>query len=109
MAKRKVGLAQINNSFSGQNYLPYSVGLLQAYAEKHLKNPSAFEFMLPVYLRESVDVSVKKLDGAEIIFSVRMSGISGNRWKLPKRSGRNIPRSPLFSAGPRFLTGSMIF
>ena len=25
----RVGLVQINNSFSGQNYLPYSVALLQ--------------------------------------------------------------------------------
>ena len=34
----KVGLVQINNSFSGQNYFPYSVGLLQAYAQKHVTN-----------------------------------------------------------------------
>ena len=27
----KVGLVQINNSFSGQSYLPYSVGLLESY------------------------------------------------------------------------------
>ena len=38
MAAMQVGLEQINNSFSGQNYFPYSVGLLQAYAQKHLKN-----------------------------------------------------------------------
>ena len=28
-----VGLVQINNSFSGQNYLPLSIGTLQAYAQ----------------------------------------------------------------------------
>ena len=30
--KLNIGLVQINNSFSGQSYLPYSIGLLQAYA-----------------------------------------------------------------------------
>src|SRR5439155_819011 len=39
MAALNVGLVQINNSFSGQNYLPYSVGLLQAYAQKHAAQP----------------------------------------------------------------------
>ena len=39
-----VGLVNINNSFSGQNYLPYSVGLLQAYAEQYLTEPSRFRF-----------------------------------------------------------------
>ena len=34
--KITVGLSQINNSFSGANYLPYSVGLLQAYIKKHI-------------------------------------------------------------------------
>lgn len=38
--KIKVGLVQINNSFSNQNYLPYSVGLLQAYAQKYAQIPA---------------------------------------------------------------------
>ena len=33
----KIGLVQINNSFSGQNYFPLSAGMLQAYAQKKLK------------------------------------------------------------------------
>ena len=35
----KVGLVQINNSFYGQNYFPYAVGLLQAYAQKYASEP----------------------------------------------------------------------
>ena len=54
-----VALSQINNSFSGANYLPYSVGLLQVYAEKHLKEPDRFEFLLPLYKRCKVDDGVK--------------------------------------------------
>jgi hypothetical protein len=30
----QVGLIQINNSFSGQNYLPHSIALLQSYVRK---------------------------------------------------------------------------
>ncbi len=66
--KIKVGLAQINNSFSGQNYLPYSVGILQAYAEKNLKNPDGYEFLLPLYTRIPVDAAVVKLTGARVAF-----------------------------------------
>lgn len=64
----QVGLVQINNSFSGQNYLPYSIGILQAYAQIHLKNPSNFHFMLPLYKRMPVDAAVEQLKGADIVF-----------------------------------------
>ena len=35
----KIGLVQINNSFSGQNYLPYSIALLQTYVQKFAVDP----------------------------------------------------------------------
>ncbi len=63
----KIGLVQINNSFSRQNYLPYSVGLLQAYVERHAKAPSPYEFLLPIYSRLPVQKAVKRLKGAEVI------------------------------------------
>lgn len=65
--KVKVGLVQINNSFSGQNYLPYSVGILQAYAEKHLENRGNYEFLLPLYRRVSVEEAVDQLSSADVI------------------------------------------
>src|SRR3989338_6955405 len=66
--KTKIGLVQINNSFSGQNYFPYSVGILEAYARNHLRQPGDYNFMPPVYLRANVDDCTEKLDGADIIF-----------------------------------------
>lgn len=65
--KIKVGLVQINNSFSGQNYLPYSVGLLQAYVQKHAKAPNQYQFLLPIYSRVPVQQAVEQLIGAEAI------------------------------------------
>jgi radical SAM superfamily enzyme YgiQ (UPF0313 family) len=69
--KFNVGLVQINNSFSGQNYFPYSVGLLQSYAMANLKNKEDYYFLPPIYSRLKVADIVNKLEGANIVlFSV---------------------------------------
>ncbi|MBN2752315.1 MAG: cobalamin-dependent protein, partial [Rhodospirillaceae bacterium] len=62
-----VALAQINNSFSGQNYLPYSVGLLQAYARRHARVATDVQFLLPVYKRAPVRDIVASLSGASVV------------------------------------------
>ena len=86
--KVKVGLAQINNSFSGQNYLPLSVGMLQAYAQKHLKQPERYEFQLPIYRRVPVDQGVQHLQGVDIalfstyVWNYRISLEIAKRLKL---------------------------
>ncbi len=74
-----VGLVQINNGFSGQNYLPYSVGLLQAYAEHHLENPQDFNFLLPVYKKSPAAEAAKALQSADIVgFSVYVWNIKAS-------------------------------
>jgi len=62
-----VGLVQINNSFSGQNYLPYAAGLLQTYVQTHGKHPDRYTFRLPIYSRISVKLAVEQLLGADVI------------------------------------------
>ncbi len=74
--KIKIGLVQINNSFSGASYFPYSVGLLQSYVQKHAKDPSRYEFTIPVYKRESVDTAVKRLRGSHMV------GFSAYVWNV---------------------------
>lgn len=67
----KVGLVQIGNEFSGQCYLPYSVGILQAYARKFLKQPDKYKFLIPIYKRICVADAVASLIEADIVgFSV---------------------------------------
>lgn len=71
MENISVGLVQINNSFSGQNYLPYSVGIIQAYCNKYIdskKNKDVFKFLLPIYKRIPINVAEQKLSSANIIF-----------------------------------------
>lgn len=65
--KVKVGFVQVNNSFSGQNYLPYTAGFLESYAKRHLPNPNEFEFGLPVYKRIPVDRAVAQLEDSDIV------------------------------------------
>ncbi|MBI3513721.1 MAG: cobalamin B12-binding domain-containing protein [Proteobacteria bacterium] len=63
----RIGLAQINNSFSGQNYLPYAVGLLQSYVEQQAADPQRYQFLLPVYKRIPVDEAVAALADADVV------------------------------------------
>ncbi|MCW8863220.1 MAG: cobalamin-dependent protein, partial [Rhodospirillales bacterium] len=63
----KVGLAQINNSFSGAHYLPYAAGLLQAYAQEHLSSPQRFIFLPPLYKRLPVEEAAMKFAEADIV------------------------------------------
>lgn len=66
--KIKLGMVQINNSFSGQNYLPYSLGFLQGYAQRYLKSRDEFEFLLPLYKRIPVETAVERLLRADMVF-----------------------------------------
>jgi len=67
--KVKVGLVQIGDSFGDkQFYFPYSVGVLQAYAQKYLHDASLYEFMNPIYRRMPVATSIDILRRADIVF-----------------------------------------
>ncbi len=61
-----VGMAQINNSFSGQCYFPYSVGVLEAYARRHLSYPDRYDFLQPIFYRLPVDEAVNQLFSADV-------------------------------------------
>jgi hypothetical protein len=63
----KVGLVQINNSFSGQNYLPYAVGLIEGYVRKFSTDPARFDFLLPVYKRQRVAQTVEQMLEADVV------------------------------------------
>ncbi|MBU1682882.1 cobalamin-dependent protein, partial [Patescibacteria group bacterium] len=64
----KVGLVQIGDKFGNQYYLPYSIGLLQAYAQKKLKNPEEFIFLLPIYKKIKINEAIDNILEADIIF-----------------------------------------
>lgn len=98
--KIKVGLVQINNSFSGQNYFPYSAGILQAYAQKHMTHPENYEFLLPVYSRIRVEEAVSRLVDADMV------GFSAYVWnarislKIAEALKKRKPEILIFFGGP---------
>ena len=62
-----VGLVQINNSFSGQNYLPYSVACLRAFMEAHAPDPGRYAFLPLLYKRMPVRDIVAQMRAADVV------------------------------------------
>ena len=67
VAPLKVGLVQINNSFSGQNYLPYTSACLRSYIEVHAADPSRYTFLPFIYKRMSIQHIVEQLKEADVV------------------------------------------
>src|SRR3989344_8382328 len=65
--KIKIGLVQINNSFSDQCYLPLSLGMLQAYAQKYLIYSMDYEFLAPIYTFMRIEEASEFLSDADIV------------------------------------------
>lgn len=63
----KVALVQINNSFSGQNYLPYACGLMEGYTRKYSGRPERYTFLPPIYKRLRVEAAVEHLLDADVV------------------------------------------
>ena len=95
-----VGLVQINNSFSGQNYLPYSIACLQTYARKNLADPNRYCFLPMIYKRMAVFDVVERLQDATII------GFSAYVWnaqislEAARRLKRHSPDTLIIFGGP---------
>ncbi len=97
----EVGLVQINNSFSDQIYLPYSVGLLESYVKANASKPDQFHFVEPIYKRIMVDEVVDRLVGVDVV------GFSTYVWniKISLESARFIkqekPETVVVFGGPQ--------
>ena len=66
-----MGLVQINNSFSGQNYLPYSVACLRSYIEAHAPDHTRYTFLPLIYKRMPVRDVVSQMCNADVVgFSI---------------------------------------
>jgi radical SAM superfamily enzyme YgiQ (UPF0313 family) len=101
MSEIKVGLVQINNSFSNQNYLPYSVGLLQAYVQKYAKDPQRYEFGLPIYCRLSIAKALEHLRDHHIVaFSTYVWNIKISL-EIARRLKQENPETLVVFGGPQ--------
>ena len=99
--KIKIGTVQINNSFSNQNYFPYSVGILQAFSQKYLKEIDNFEFLLPIYSRIPISTATEKLLDADIVcFSTYVWNIKISL-SIADRIKKNKPQTLIVFGGPQ--------
>lgn len=74
--KINVSLIQISNTFSDNNYLPYTVGLLQSYTQKMSKVRDRLNFNSIVYKRGDISEIVDHIKECDIAgFSVYMWNI----------------------------------
>jgi radical SAM superfamily enzyme YgiQ (UPF0313 family) len=94
----RIGLVQINNSFSGQNYLPYSIACLQSYVES--KAPGRFSFLPMIYKRIPIAQVVSRLQSADVV------GFSSYVWnaqislEAARRLKRERPETLVIFGGP---------
>lgn len=107
--KIKVGLVQINNSFSNQNYFPYSVGILQAYAQKYFKNPDFFEFLLPIYSRIPIKNVIEKLQDADIVFFSTYVWNMRISQKIAEEIKKKKPETIIVFGGPQVPNQANVF
>ena len=91
MKKYKVGMIQVNNSFSGQNYLPLSLGFLVSYAEFHCKNFDDFEFLNPIYKRTRIKDVVKQSKDCDIVSHSVYVWNNNISKRIPKALQNNNP------------------
>jgi radical SAM superfamily enzyme YgiQ (UPF0313 family) len=95
----RVGLVQINMGLTWSSLLPYSVGLLQAYAERHARE--RHDFLLPLYKRVPVDDAVEQLRGADLV------GFSAYVWnerlslEIARRLKETSPETRIVFGGPQ--------
>jgi radical SAM superfamily enzyme YgiQ (UPF0313 family) len=64
----KIALVQAGDNFGGQYYLPFSMGILQAYARAHLPSYPDFDFLPVIYSREPLANAVERLSPADVAF-----------------------------------------
>jgi len=107
--KTQIGLVQINNSFVDACYFPYSVGLIQAYFQKHSNAANDFEFLLPLYRRIPVTKAVNYLKDVSIL------GISLYVWnvnyslEIAKQLKKFNPKILVVAGGPHVPANSEQF
>ncbi|HTU45688.1 MAG TPA: radical SAM protein [Bryobacteraceae bacterium] len=82
-------------------YLPYSVGLLQAYAQRNAAEPGSFEFLLPIYRPTPLADAIEKLQHAGVaafstyIWNIRQS------LRIAKELKRIRPQTLIVFGGPQ--------
>jgi len=98
--KVKIGMIQLNNSFSQQCYLPLSIGMLQAYSEKYLAYKDYYQFLLPLYTFAPINEAVDKINDADILAISLYVWNFDNSMAIAKEFKRRYPERLAIVGGP---------
>ena len=107
--KIKIGPIQLNNSFSGQNYLPQSIGMIQAYAKKHLTHAEDYNFLLPLFTFMPINEAVEKLSGADLLVLSLYVWNFENSMAIAEEFKRRYPERLVVVGGPHVPDGKKQF
>jgi len=64
---KRLYLAQINNTFGGQAFLPYSAGMLWSYAQSQPDIAATYELCDMLFLREPLDVAMSRIRDPDLL------------------------------------------
>ena len=64
---KRLYLSQINNSFGGQAFLPYSVGMLWSYAQSQPDIAAAYELGGLLFLREPIEQAMARIVDPDVL------------------------------------------
>lgn len=105
----KIGLVQLNNSFSGQYYFPLSAGMLQAYAQTHLSFPGRFKFLSPLYTFMPIEQAIDKLSEADLLGLSLYVWNFENSMAIAQEFKNRFPERIVIVGGPHVPDGSKQF
>ena len=104
-----VYLAQVNYSYGNNLFLPYSVGLLQAYCQTIDRIDDSFAFKELIYLRDDPDTVAQRLEDPKVV------GLSCYIWNwewniaFAKRIKEYHPKCLVILGGPQVPVKSLEF
>ena len=90
-------------------YLPYSAGLLQAYAQRYAAEPGRFEFLTPIHRPLPLAQAMEKLQDADVaafstyIWNIRQS------LRIARELKRLRPQTLIVFGGPQVPNGAEVF
>jgi len=100
MAKITTGWVQVNNSYPKLDFLPLSTATLQAYAEKKVRRPEDYEFLLPIHSRISPSEAVEKLLPADVVFFSAYSWNINSTLEIARRLKKRDNEKLIVFGGP---------
>ena len=96
-----VQLVQIGQYFHQRQYLPYSVGMLQAYCQHFAPEPQRYDFWPIIYARQGFETSLRQAIGADILALSVYIWNAEYSLKLAQRVKQLQPDTLIIMGGPQ--------